>query len=204
VKRNVGIGIGICVAAAITVLVIFTNVDDLVSTNIEEATSQVEFSNPLQTYEIDSKCDLSYLLLDHYTKTNGQSFDMIALHEVVTAEMETKSAQIRQKYFDLETGKGNEQFDNSGRLKSDSPFLIEMFEEIYLKSFMERKNVDPKLESLVYDWIWEASSVGNPKSTVESEAAANYQIIFLTESDYAEDPECGKKHHEDFGDEPYI
>jgi len=64
VKRSVGIGIGIAITA-ILIIIAFTNIDDLVSINIEETTSQissgiqesasqVEFSNPLQTYKIDS------------------------------------------------------------------------------------------------------------------------------------------------------
>ena len=49
-------------------IVIFSNIDDLVSKNLEEATNEIEFSNPLQTYSIDSKCDLSYFVLDLMSK----------------------------------------------------------------------------------------------------------------------------------------
>jgi len=53
-----GIGIGIGIAATIVALVLFTNVDDMVS----ETVSDVEVSNPFQTYEINTKEEFSCMI----------------------------------------------------------------------------------------------------------------------------------------------
>lgn len=193
-------------------IIVFSNVDELVSPNIEQVsnqisenvvktTSDVKFTNPLHEYKINSKCDLSYMILDYYTKSGGLSFDSLILPETATKEMDDLAMKIRQKHSDPVTGSLNEEnWGPDHRLTSNSPFQIEMFEEIYLPHFMERYNVDPKLEGIVYDWIWGSSMVGDPRSTPESEANANRKIISLSEQDYADDDECGNLHKKYFSE----
>jgi len=83
-KKSVGIGIGIVIVATL-IIVAFSNIDDLVSTNIEEIpnqisekldekTSEVKFTNPLQRYEVDSNCKLAYVILDNIENNKGAPF----------------------------------------------------------------------------------------------------------------------------------
>ena len=126
-KKSVGIGIGIAITAVL-VIIAFTNIDDLVSINIEDATSQISssiqesasqvvFSNPLQTYKIDSRCDLSYFLLDlHYSKKMGvkntidiDESKVLARSEEVFKEIQEKQGSPEDFVIKMQRGEINEE-----------------------------------------------------------------------------------------------
>jgi len=54
IAKKIGIGVGIGIAAAIVTLILFTNVDDMVS----ETVSDVVITNPFKTYEYNTKEEL--------------------------------------------------------------------------------------------------------------------------------------------------
>ncbi len=204
-KKNVGIGVGIGIAAVL-VIIAFTNVDDLVSINIEEttsqisnsledATSQIEFSNPLQTYEIDSDCELAYIIRDNIERTGGTTLktDQEYVENVLMAEFEKKSKKMLEKYGD--------------RLKNDPEFLkqknIELFdamEQELIDYAMDYNSIHPKLRESVEFVL--STKVYDAETYQERFTIVN--IMYLIEPEpYRDDPQCGKKFHERFGDETF-
>ena len=211
-KRSVGIGIGI-VIVAILVLVVFSNVDDLVSTNIEDATSQisknleestskVEFSNPLQPYEVDSRCDFSYLLLDlHYSKKMGvkdtidiDKDEVLARSEELFKEIQEKQGSPEDFAIKMQRGEINEEtqkkiFENARQ---------SIFEEFLLYPVMENNSIHPKLKNEVSELL---NAVGEGYiSTNPTRNPTYYKFIKITDDEFNSDPECAKKHREHFSE----
>jgi len=200
VKRSVGIGIGIGIAS-IVVIIVFSNIDDLVFSSIQETTGQVEFSNPvalLQTYRIDSRCDLSYFLLDlHYSKKMGIG-DTIEVDEnkvkVRTEELynEFKKKLDSQDFRNLPSDMVEFQKVEFQRMKDS------INEEFGIGPLMEENSIHPKFkddvkklfENLALQYV-EANPTRNP---------TYYEYIRLTEGDFQADPECAQNHKEHFSD----
>jgi len=58
IAKKIGIGAGIGISAAVVALVLFTNVDDMVSETVSETASDVVITNPFKTYEYSTKEEL--------------------------------------------------------------------------------------------------------------------------------------------------
>jgi len=56
--KKIGIGVGVGIAVIIVALVLFTNVDDMVSKSVSETASDVIVTNPFKTYEYNTKEEL--------------------------------------------------------------------------------------------------------------------------------------------------
>ncbi len=56
--KKIGIGAGVGIAVIIVALVLFTNVDDMVSKSVSETASDVIVTNPFKTYEFNTKEEL--------------------------------------------------------------------------------------------------------------------------------------------------
>lgn len=202
-KRSIGIGIGIGVTA-ILVLVVFSNVDDLVSTKIEdttsqisksleEATSEIEFSNPLQTYEVDSTCKLAFMIQNRLGY--GESpfkVDQEYVENVLKAEFEKKSKKMLEKYGD--------------QLKFDPEFLkqknLELFDGMnqeLVDHVMEYNSIHSKLRDSV-----ELVSTKAFTAEIYQEKITVLNTMYLIEPEpYRDDSQCGKQFHERFGDETF-
>ena len=200
-KRGAGIGIGIAITA-ILVIIAFTNIDDLVSINIEETTSQisssiqesasqVEFSNPLQTYEVDSTCELAYMMLDNKEKTgNHFIFDEGYLNE----QIEQFTEDARKMYEEH-----GQQWAYSEEGKQAAKKLSqEMADRTYDRT-MTLNSIHPKLRD---DVILLQTNV-YPDLTFEERIAVVNKVSLILPEPYKEDPECGKRFHERFGDKTF-
>jgi len=174
----------------IAVIVVFTNIgqliyDDVITQGYSNVISQVKVSNPLQTYKIDSKCDLSYFLLEKMVtqkksppETAGEASSMYYSDE--------KSKEIAAKY-------PNRYNDEEEYRKMQ----LDLFESFALNPFMQENSVHPKLEPVVRKWL-SVSSPFSPDSNGSQIGDATLKVIRLTDKDYAEDPECAKKHRQYF------
>jgi len=186
------------------VIIVFTNVDDLVSTNIEEttsqiskslgeATSEVEFSNPLQTYEIDSDCELAYIIRDNI-ENNGSPLkvDQEYVENVLMAEFEKKSKKMLEKYGD--------QLRNPEFLKQKNIEFFDAMEQELIDYAMDYNSIHPKLRESVEFVL--STKVYDAETHQERITVLN--IMYLIEPEpYRDDPQCGKKFHERFGDETF-
>ena len=136
-KKVVGIGIGIGIAVVIVALVFFTNVDDMVSDTI----SEVEFSNSIQTYEINTKEEYSCMI-----QNVGPDSDFVKLFQ------EGSSESFEKKYPNVM--REMQEYIDSGQLEKDlastpSGQLPHRANEIILPLFMNEFSVNPVLE----DWL---------------------------------------------------
>lgn len=194
--------IGLIIAIAIGGgIVVFSNVDELVSPNIEQVsnqisenvvktTSDVKFTNPLQTYEIDSTCNLAYAIQDNI-KNSGSPFK----HD--KEEMESLTQKIQE-----DAEKINEEYGD--RISSDPEFqkqkgleFIEQMKEELLNYIMEYNSINPKLRNSV-SLVLEKSNVDS------SQKMTLLNTMYMIDSKYyLDDPECGKKFHEQFGSETF-
>ena len=201
-KKIVGIGLGIGIMV-IVLLVAFSNIDDLVSEDIEETASQmseqieektgeIRFENPLQTYEIDGDCEIAYTVQYNLEHNKGIPFkaDQEYSENVLKPEFEQKTEELWEKYYE--------------KMRNDPEFMKEKYLELF--AWMEQRTIDhimdynsihPKLRNSVelistYD--------SNPPET-HQEKINLLNIMHLIELDpYKEDTDCGKKFHEEFGD----
>ena len=136
-KKVAGIGIGIGIAVAIVALVFFTNVDDMVSDTI----SEVEFSNSIQTYEINTKEEYSCMI-----QNVGPDSDFVKLLQGESSEsFEKKYPNVMREM---------QEYIDSGQLEKDlastpSGQLPHRANEIILPLFMNEFSVNPVLE----DWL---------------------------------------------------
>jgi len=136
-SKIAGISIGIAITIAIVAMVIFTNIDDMFS----ETISDVEVSNPFQTYEINTKEEYVCSLKD--TNSLAGIFD----------ELTSSPENFEQKYPNVV--REVREYANSGQLERDftitngrmPPRLI----EIMLPMFMNELSINPSLKSWVLD-----------------------------------------------------
>jgi len=202
VKRSVGIGIGIAITA-ILVIIAFTNIDDLFSINIEEttsqisssiqeSTSQVKFSNPLQTYEVDSTCELAYIIRDNI-ENNGSPLkvDQEYVENVLMAEFEKKSKKMPEKYGD--------QLRNPEFLKQKNLELFDEMNQELVDYVMEYNSIHPKLR----DSVKLVSTKAFTAETYQEKIGVLNTMYLIEPEPYQEDPVCGKQFHERFGDETF-
>lgn len=129
-RKKIGIGVGI--ATAIIALVLFTNVDDIVS----ETVSKVEVTNPLQTYEINTKQD--FVCMQLYG----------ALSYLNYLEHENDPEYLRQKYPEII--EEIEAYHLSGQLPRDGD-LTDRQLELLLPMLMNEWSVNPSLKNWLFD-----------------------------------------------------
>lgn len=176
----------------IAVIVVFTNIgqliyDDVITQGYSNVISQVKVSNPLQTYKIDSKCDLSYFMLEKMV-TQKKSPLEIAGEASAMYYSDEKSKAIAAKYPD--------RYNDEAEYRK---MLLDIFESFALNPFMQENSVHPKLEPVVRKWL-SVSSPFSPDFNGAQIGNALLNIIRLSDKDFAEDPECAKKHREYFSD----
>lgn len=200
-KRSVGIGVGIAITA-ILVIIAFTNIDDLVSINIEETTSQisssiqesasqVEFSNPLQTYEIDSTCELAFMIqnsIEYHEPSPFKSEE--GFSEKLRIEFEEKAAKMRDEL-------GDDLYSEKSQQKGRE--LLESMEQKSLDHIMTYNSINPKLRHSVELALFRAS----PVETMEDGNSLLNTVYLIQPESYKEDLQCGKQFHERFGDETF-
>ncbi len=75
-------------------LVFFTNIDDMISETVSDTISEVEFSNPIQTYEINTKQEYSCIVQsagpdsDFAKLTQGSGEEIVNKYPNVVREMQ--------------------------------------------------------------------------------------------------------------------
>jgi len=202
-KKSLGIGIVIVITAVIGIIA-FSNIDDLVSTNIdetanqisknlEEATRQVEFSNPLQTYDVNTVCELAYLIQDNLENNQGSLFKFDREYvESLMVEWEEDSKKMIEEFGDAM------RFDPELMKEKNLEFFEQLNQEI-LDYVMEYNSIHPKLRisvELVFSKTFTAETY--------QEKTAVLNTMYLIELEpYQEDPQCGKQFHERFGEETF-
>ena len=129
-RKKIGIGVGI--ATAIVALVLFTNVDDIVS----ETVSKVEVTNPLQTYEINTKQD--FVCMQLYGAPSYLNY----------LEHENDPEYLRQKYPEII--EEIEAYHLSGQLPRDGD-LTDRQLELLLPMLMNEWSVNPSLKNWLFD-----------------------------------------------------
>ncbi len=152
----------------------------------------VNFISPSFAYEIDSKCELSYYLLDRQTKQKDfQSFDLGPDYK------EEERALLLTNIDD------------------DDIVLINKLIDLRIETAMEYNDIDPKFENLVSSVLkntfkFEASEFKNYDYPLEIkqkisgraiQEIPNYDVtaLFLLDvTDYTFDLECGKKLYNDY------
>ena len=123
-KVSIGIGIGVLVGVAVIVFA-FTNIDDLLSKDLTEYTSEVKLTNPIQTYKINTECDFVNFI---FTVEN---------HGKLLRIFDQKTDVIKQKW--LEKGGGSLSYNES----------ISTIREITVKMILNEFSINPKLTALV-------------------------------------------------------
>ncbi len=162
--------------------------------NQENLNKSIQISNPLQMYKIDSTCELAFAIqTNHETGYNG------ALHLDKT-RFENDLKEISQ-----EKQKMLEEHDSLwGYTAEGKQAIANIWEKLYelqIDNIMTYNSIHPKLRDSVKSVV-ENMFQAQPKSTEEQITAMN--VIFLIQSEpYKEDPECGKKFHERFGNETF-
>ncbi len=201
-KKSLGIGIGIAITAVI-VIVAFSNIDDLVSINVEEtakqisknlegATSQVEFSNPLQTYEVDSACKLAFMIQNRLE------------YREPPFKMEENFLENLSKEFEEKAKKQSEELGDRVLLdpelmKEPNLALMEEFKQKTTDHVMDYNSIHPKLRDSLENFGLRNQDYESQLDKVE---LLNTMYLIQPES-YQEDPQCGKQFHERFGDETF-
>ena len=131
-RKKIGIGVGI--ATAIVALVLFTNVDDIVS----ETVSKVEVTNPLQTYEINTKQD--FVCMQLYGAPSYLNY----------LEHQNDPDYLRQKYPEII--EEIEAYYLSAQLQRDSARgLTDTQLELLLPMLMNEWSVNPSLKNWIFD-----------------------------------------------------
>ena len=142
-KKIAGIGIGIGIATTIVALVFFTNVDDMVLETVSDTISEVQVSNPLQTYEINTKEEF-YCKVDVQDIANTAK-DLMSSHE-----------KFEQKYPEVVSEMT--EYANSGQFEKDystvtDASLPRRAVEILLPVFMTEFSINPELEGWFLDYM---------------------------------------------------
>jgi len=139
-KKAAGIGIGIGIAAAVVVLVLFTNVDDMVSETVSDIISEVEFSNPIQTYEINTKEEFSCVI-----QNAGPDSDLAKLiqgsPESFAKKYPNETRELQEYYYS-----GQYEKDLASTPSGQMPHRAN---EIMLPIFMNEFSINPVLK----DWL---------------------------------------------------
>jgi len=202
-NRSVGISVGIGIAAVL-VIIAFTNVDDLVSTNIEDttsqiskslekATSEVEFSNPLQTYNVNTVCELAYLIQDNLENNQGSPF-----------KVDREYVESLMVEWEEDAKKMNEEFGDAMRLdpelmKEKNLEFFEQGRQEVLDHAMEYNSIHPKLR----DSVELVSTKAFTAETYQEKITVLNTMYLIEPEPYRDDPQCGKKFHERFGNETF-
>lgn len=202
-KKSVGIGIGIALVGVLGIIA-FTNIDDLVSTNfeetsnqisenLEEATSKIEFSNPLQTYDVNTVCELAYLIQDNLANNQGSPF-----------KIDREYVDSLRVGWEEDAKKMNEEFGDAMRfdpelMKEKNLEFFEQGRQEVLDHVMEYNSIHPKLR----DSVDVVSSNAFTAETYQEKFAIVNTVNLIEIEPYQKDPQCAKKFHERFGDETF-
>jgi len=148
-SAKVGIGIGTGFAIIIGIIMIFTNVGDMVSNTI----SEVEIINPLQTYEINTKEDFVCSLKDT-SKYSG------------LVEEIRSSPEVYQEKYSKEFGEMTEYIE-SGQFERDMAStkfgsMPHKYNEILISILMKELSINPVLE----DWMLDMLDGNIPQSKI--------------------------------------
>jgi len=138
------IGIGVGIVAVIAALVIFTNIDDMVSNTISDTISEVEFSNPIQTYEINTKEEYSCMI-----QNVGPDSDLAELLQGSMESFEKKYPNVVREM---------KEYANSGQMEKDfastpSGLMPHRMNEITLPILMNELSVNPALKDWILDMV---------------------------------------------------
>ena len=186
-KKEAGIGIGIAVIIVI-IAILFTNADDLVVSEIDEITSEIEFENPIQSYEINTKCELMLIHLDQVEKDGGAwPVDENELNQI----MNSKGIEIQEREKDFDFTK----ITSSDELEKRGTVLIDEMRWVVTDYAIDYNSIDPKFKDYVHAML-EYSLVDENRQTI-------MEFYNFVPNDYTEDIECGKTLHEKYSDKLY-
>ena len=140
-KKRQLVAVGIA-AFVIGFTVAFTNVDDLAYTTIEDVVSQIGVTNPLQTYEINTKQD--FVCMQLYGAPSYLNY----------LEHQNDPEYLRQKYPEII--EEIEAYYLSGQLQRDSANkndggLTDRQLELLLPMLMNEWSVNPSLKNWLFD-----------------------------------------------------
>ena len=198
-KNTAKVGIGIAIIAVLGIVIsVFTNIDELTYSQVEDTVSEIEINtnlesldNPLRSYLVDTKCELYEAFVFYpnekiLRKIAGQDMsDWLKIPADEIQEAREKEEQrlelIAQKYndrlYDYHKQHGIKWWDEPGRdylTDEDWKFL----RENQLLEMLEILEADPKLIDDL-DLIYGAETIVGP--------------YVLTQKDVKKDPECAKR-----------
>jgi len=169
---------------------------------IEQVSNSIKNIQPptLSFYEVNSRCDFSYFLLDlHHTKKmhlkNTVEIDEDKIYELV----EEVRNQIIEEYGGMDEVMikiHSRQIDSSEIGKEMMNEIATKGEKYTLTPYMEAHSIHPKFRDDVAQLLKTSGEVYQKKLPIKSPVF--YAFVKLTESQFNADPECAQKHNEHF------
>ena len=142
-KTSVGIGLGL-VIIAIIIFVVFTNVGGMIGDMVSNTVSEVEFSNPLKTYDYNTKEEFACAV-------TGADFRFR-----VVVMMQEPSEERLEKYPNFY--KELNEYTESGQLERDFSVirgneLPKRLAEMFFPIFSDELSINPSLKGFVVDLV---------------------------------------------------
>lgn len=168
---------GIGIVVVIVILVLFTNIDDLLYPQIEETISQIEIDNPVSEveipfvdYEINNHCEFLYAL--------------------VSDELDFFTTEIPDHLIQEYIEKSQKVYENHGVVSCHQAFSpSKCFQDLRdLENEMRIKAGDERISELTSSFIL------NPSFVKELKNRTPDFFGILTPEDVAEDPVCAEKY----------
>ena len=167
---------------AVGVIVSFTSTENLSIEKIEEITSDTTYSNTIQNYQVNTKCELIYIHLRSVEKDDSpwpvNEEQIKELQDEIIKDAAEKTARIDHE---------NTKQEDLERIGLE---LSEEAENKIADYIIEYNSINPKFKEIVK----------NLKLTNPDEVLDFYN---LTTEDYTEDPKCGKMLHDEFESKLY-
>jgi len=139
---KIGTGIGVGIAVAVVALVVFTNVDDMVSEQFGEMVAEVKITNPLQTYSIN---------------TEGELFCHLRQGSLYAILGSLSFEELEQKYpSEFKTLK---EFAEKNPTASSSKTIPPEVEDFMVNIMMKEMSIHPKLEPNLRFFAFETSNL---------------------------------------------
>ena len=167
---------------AIGVIISFTNTENQSVEKIDEITSDTTLNNPIQKYQVNTKCELIYIHLGSVERDDSpwpvNEEQVRELQDEIIKDATEKTARI-----DHENTKQEE-------LEKIGLELSEEAENKIVGYIIEYNSINPKFKEIVKNL-----KLTNPEEVLD--------FYNLTTEDYTEDPKCGKILHDEFADKLY-
>jgi len=143
-SKQIGIGVGVGIAATIVTLVLFTNVDDMVSETVSETASDVVITNPFKTYEYNTKEEL---VCGFKGDAEHISERILEIQNRPPEELIQKYSYVYEEYYE---------YRESGQFESDlrnmpPGTMPKNLVEILFPIYSEELSINPTLKEFFVD-----------------------------------------------------